>query len=75
MSQKDIPARTSHTGPRVVSDDQSQRARINLGQDPGALIASVPSLLGFTPAESLVLIGLYDQPGPCRTMCCLLYTF
>jgi hypothetical protein len=40
-------------------------ARIRLG-DPGALVAAVPHLLGFVPADSLVAIGLR---GRRRTIC------
>lgn len=55
MPQHDIPA-------------QSAQPRINLGSDPGNLIAALPALLGFTPEESLVFVGLYNSSSNGRTM-------
>lgn len=49
-----IPANLSNTtGGRSVP-----REPINLGSDPGALLATLPALLGFVPAQSVVVIGL-----------------
>lgn len=41
---------------------------ISLGADPGALLAGLPAMLGFTPQDSLVLIGLQpvSKDGPPR---------
>ncbi|HEY4598723.1 DUF4192 family protein, partial [Corynebacterium sp.] len=41
---------------------------ISLGSDPGALLAGLPAMLGFTPQDSLVLIGLqpFSKDGPPR---------
>lgn len=41
---------------------------ISLGADPGALLAGLPAMLGFTPHDSLVLIGLQpiSKDGPPR---------
>src|SRR5699024_8691569 len=37
--------------------DYSDPIRISLDNDPGQLVAAVPHLMGFHPAESVVLIG------------------
>ena len=42
----------------VPSARLTQRDPINLGSDPGALLATLPALLGFVPTESLVIVGL-----------------
>ena len=42
------------------------REPINLGSDPGALLATLPALLGFVPEQSLVVVGLV--PSSCTTL-------
>lgn len=44
------------------TDDIPEDEGIRLGGDPGALLAAVPALLGFVPAESLILITLAAAP-------------
>lgn len=46
-------AKTSVPSTRLIPRDP-----INLGSDPGALLAILPALLGFVPTESLVIVGL-----------------
>lgn len=41
-----------------ASSDASQPARITLDRNPGQLLAAIPHLMGFHPAESVVLVGL-----------------
>lgn len=41
----------------------SQRYTVKLS-DPGELLASVPALLGFRPARSLVAVCLSGEPTP-----------
>lgn len=39
------------------SSDTPQPTRVTLNSDPGQLLAAVPHLMGFHPAESVVLVG------------------
>ena len=48
-------------GAREHSAAPTGQPSISLGADPGALLAGLPAMLGFTPHDSLVLIGL--QPA------------
>lgn len=44
--KRDIPDNPADTGATVILDDR-----------PGSLIAAVPALLGFTPTDSIVMVG------------------
>ena len=37
---------------------------VHLGADKGKLIAAIPSLLGFAPVDSMVIIGLVASTEP-----------
>ena len=63
-----IPNRAKET---VPSTRLLQRDPINLGSDPGALLAALPALLGFVPAQSLVVVGLLpagNDSASCMTV-------
>ncbi|MBB3116540.1 DUF4192 family protein [Corynebacterium bovis] len=49
-------------GPGIPRSGDPAASTIMLGSSPGDLVAAVPALLGFTPAESVVLIGLSVPP-------------
>ncbi|MCX2162971.1 DUF4192 family protein [Corynebacterium auriscanis] len=54
LEREGIPA-----GQLDDSSGSSAHSRtVNLGSDPGALLASLPALLGFVPTQSLVVVGL-----------------
>ncbi|WP_084680592.1 DUF4192 domain-containing protein [Corynebacterium terpenotabidum] len=42
--------------------DATTRRHINLGRDTGALLAAIPTMLGFRPENSMVFLGL-SEPG------------
>lgn len=46
---------------RHLSDPSPRR--VVLGSDPGELLASLPALMGFTPENSIVLVGLRESKG------------
>ena len=54
--------------PQDIPNSSSPTPRINLGGDPGTLIATLPALMGFTPSESLILVGLYNAGQDRRAM-------
>lgn len=41
-----------------------ERDCVDLGKDSGALLATVPGMLGFRPENSLVILGLSGPPDP-----------
>ncbi|KAB3523396.1 DUF4192 family protein [Corynebacterium sp. zg254] len=65
MTDRDIPSTNNTQSPLDCEED---RPRVKLGGNPGTLIASIPALMGFTPEESLVIVGLYNASTTGRAM-------
>jgi hypothetical protein len=63
MTTDELPIPTTDDPSGALRGEPRLRVRLS---DPGDLVAAVPHLIGFTPADSLVLVALTQGPGTSR---------
>lgn len=55
--------RSQHTPHNNEPIQSIPRASVKLGSHPGTLIAALPAMMGFTPSQSIIVVGLYRNPA------------